>query len=540
MPNTPPATQSTGAQRPQSTPHVARSAVLVALLFAADKLLGLVRDAAIGRAFGASAALDAYYAAFELPDGLFTVVAGSAMATALIPVLSARIARGDRAQVWRLVSAVINWALMIVAGASAMAGLFAPQIIGAIAPGFEAETSMLAARLMRLVLLQTLVSSVSGIVMSVLQAHQHFLLPAAAPMSYTLGRIAGALWLAPRWGIFGLAWGGLAGTVGHFLIQTPGLIRYRARWRPVLSHPDLRAVLALMGPRVLGLGATYLNFVLPTFLGSWLAAGAISAYEYGWRLMQFPETIVGTALGLAVFPTLAERANVEDWEGLHRTAAWALRLVLALAVPAAVGLLVLGRPLTALFFQRGAFDATATDRVVWALQFFALGLVAHSALEVVSRLFYAQRDMWTPLWAALGGLALNAGLGWALLPLLAHGAIALSNSLGAGLQVVVLLFVAQRRMDGTERRALGVSLARTTLASGLMGVAVLGFRALLPEAGLLVTGAGGLVVGAGTYLLAALLLGSEEVRELPGLLLRAQPKHSDAPAGPQSSGGRID
>jgi len=520
MPNTPPATRSTGDQRPTSTPHVARSAVLVALLFAADKLLGLVRDAAIGRAFGASAALDAYYAAFELPDGLFTVVAGSAMATALIPVLSARIARGDREQVWRLVSAVVNWALMIVAGVSAVAGLFAPQLIGAIAPGFDAETSILAARLMRLVLLQTLVSSVSGIVMSVLQAHQHFLLPAAAPMSYTLGRIAGALWLAPRWGIFGLAWGGLAGTVGHFLIQTPGLIRYRARWRPVLTHPDLRAVLALMGPRVLGLGATYLNFVLPTFLGSWLAAGAISAYEYGWRLMQFPETIVGTALGLAVFPTLAEQANAEDWEGLHRTAAWALRLVLALAVPAAVGLLVLGRPLTALFFQRGAFDATATDRVVWALQFFALGLVAHSALEVVSRLFYAQRDMWTPLWAALGGLALNAGLGWALLPLLAHGAIALSNSLGAGLQVAVLLLVAQRRMDGAEGRALGVSLARTTLASALMGAAVLGFRALLPDAGLVVTGAGGLAVGAGTYVLAALLLGSEEIYALPRLLLQ--------------------
>jgi len=215
-----------------------------------------------------------------------------------------------------------------------------------------------------------------------------------------------------------------------------------------VRHPDLRALLGLMGPRMLGLGATYLNFVLPTFLGSRLPAGAISAYEYGWRLMQFPETIIGTALGLTVFPTLAERANAGDQEGLRRTAAWALRLVLALAVPAAAGLLVLGRPLTALLFQRGAFDASTTDRVVWALQFFAVGLVAHSALEVVSRLFYAQRDMWTPLWAALAGLALNAGLGWVLLPVLAHGAIALSNSLGAALQVGILLLVARWRTCG--------------------------------------------------------------------------------------------
>jgi len=141
-------------------------------------------------------------------------------------------------------------------------------------------------------------------------------------------------------------------------------------------------------------------------------------------------------------------------------------------------------------------------------------------LEVVSRLFYAQRDMWTPFWAALGGLVLNAGLGWLLLPYLAHGGIALSNSLGAGLQVGILLLVARHRLGGVETRALSTSLARTGAASALMGMAVAGFRALLPGAGLLVTGAGGLAVGAVTYVLAALLLGSEEVRELPGLLLR--------------------
>ena len=224
MPNTKPPSShpypASRVQRPSSSAHVARSALLVALLFGADKLLGLVRDAAIGRAFGASAALDAYYAAFELPDGLFTVVAGSAMATALIPILSARIARRDREQVWRLVSAVINWVLLLVAGVSVVAAIFAPQAIRVVAPGFDADQAALAARLMRLVLLQTLISSTSGIVMGVLQAHQHFLLPAAAPMCYTLGRIAGALWLAPRWDIFGLAWGGLAGTVGR-----PGGVR---------------------------------------------------------------------------------------------------------------------------------------------------------------------------------------------------------------------------------------------------------------------------------------------------------------------------
>jgi putative peptidoglycan lipid II flippase len=502
-----------------SNAFIARSAVLVAILFSVDKVLALVRDAVIGRTFGASAALDAYYAAFELPDGLFTIIAGSAMASTLIPVLSTHIADGERTEVWKLVSAVVNIALLIVAGVGSVAAVFAPQVIGVVAPGFDAEQVALAARLMRLVLIQTLIFTTSGILMGTLRAYQHFLLPALAPVFYTLSRILGTLLLAPRWGIFGLAWGGLAGSVIYFLVLVPGLVRCRARWWPTLNHAELRAVLTLMAPRMLGLGATYVNFVLPTFLGSRLAPGAISAYEYGWRLMQFPETIIGTALGMTVFPTLSELAHLGKRDQLRHTASWALRLILALAIPAAVGLIVLGRPLTAAFLQRGAFDREVTERVYWALQFFALGLVTHSALEVASRLFYAQRDMWAPFWAAVAGMLINASLGRLLLPSLAHGGIALANSLGAGAQVLILLSLAHRRLGGIEGRALGRSVARTLLASAAMGGAILGFRALLPDLGTLWTGAGGLALGATTYVSIALLLGSEEIRELPKLLL---------------------
>lgn len=489
-------------------------------MFAVDKVLGLGRDVVISRAFGASAELDAYYAAFELPDGLFTVIAGSAMATTLIPILSSRINRGEHEDAWRLVSAVVNLALLLVVVVGAVAALFARQVIQAVAPGFDAHQVALGARLMRLVLLQTLMFTTSGILVGVLRAYQHFLLPALAPVCYTLGRIAGTLWLPRSWGIFRLAWGGVGGALVYLLILVPGLVHFRGRWWPTLTHPDLGALLRLMGPRMLGLGATYLNFVLPTFLGSRLSVGAISAYEYGWRLMQFPETIIGTALGITVFPTLADLANAGDRGGLRRTASWALRLVLALAVPAGVGLLVLGRPLTVLLFQRGAFDAATTDRVYLALQFFALGLVFHSALEVVSRLFYAQRDMWTPLWAALVGVVTNGTLGWLLLPALAQGSIALSNSVAFGLQVGLLLLIARRRLGGMEEHALVVSLGRTVTASALMAAAVIAFRGLLPNLDPRLLGAGGVLMGGVAYVVAAVLLGSEEVRQLPRLLLK--------------------
>ncbi len=504
---------------PAADCHVARSALLVASLFAADKILALFRDVIISRAFGASPELDAYYAAFELPDGLFTIIAGSAMATTLIPVLSAVVGDEGRQAAWRLVSAVVNIALLLVVGVGSVAALFAPQVIAVVAPGFDPDQRTLAATLMRLVLIQTLLFTLSGILMGALRTYRHFLFPALAPLVYTLSRIVATLLLAPRWGIFGLAWGGIVGALLYLLVLTPALLRYGARWWPILHHPRLGTVLTLMGPRTLGLGVTYLTFVVPTFLGSRLADGAISAYEYSWRLMQFAETIIGTALGITIFPTLASLAHVGRRDDLRRQTSWALRLILALAIPAGVGLLLLGRPLTALFFQRGAFDAEATDRVAFSLRFFALGLVTHSALEVASRLFFAQRDMWTPLYAATVGFLVNLLLGWVLLPILAHGAIALSNSIGAGLQVVLLLAVSRRRLGSLQGAQLWSSLARTVAASLIMGGAILGFQAIWPDAGLLTEAVGGVVVGGGVYLLAAVLLRSDEIRELPRLML---------------------
>ena len=533
-----------------STQTVASSAVLVATLFAVDKVLGVVRDAAISRAFGASAALDAYYAAFELPDALFNVIAGLALSTALIPVLAAHTRRGEagRAEAWRLASTVINWALLLITVAGIVAAVFAREVIIAVAPGFEPERVSLATGLMRLVLLQTVLASISGIVMSVLHAHQHFLLPAAAPIAYTLGRIGGALLLAPRFGIYGLALGGLAGTVGHFLVQVPGLIRFGARWSPKLHHSDLATILRLMGPRVLGLGATYISFVLPTYFGSRLAAGAISSYEYAWRLMQFPETIIGTALGLTVFPTLAQQADVGDRQGMRKTAGWALRLMMALAIPAAVGLLVLGQPLTALFLQRGAFDAAATARVYRALQAFALGLITHSALEVLSRLFYAQRDMWTPLWAAIAGLGANLLLSQLLLNQLEHVGLALANSIGVGVQVGILQAVARRRLrpaatdvaapSGGAGTGFAASIARSLLVSALMGGAILAFRHSQPGARLPMAAIGGVMVGGSTFLVAAALFGPQELRDLSRQLMGKL--GSQASGAGQSNVGRPD
>ncbi|MBP7691370.1 MAG: hypothetical protein KA764_05615, partial [Anaerolineales bacterium] len=234
--------------------RVVNASVLVGALFGVDKIAGLARQVIVARAYGVGAELDAYNAANNLPDALFALISGGALAIAFIPVLAEVRAQGGRPALWALFARVVNLAFLVTAGAAGLIALFPlPLVQTLIAPGFTPEQQTLVADLMRLNLLATLVFSISGLVMGALQAEQHFLLPALAPLFYNLGQIAGVLVGEPRWGIYGLAWGTVAGAILHLAIQLPGLLRHEFTWQPALTltDPGVRRVLRLMGPRIL-------------------------------------------------------------------------------------------------------------------------------------------------------------------------------------------------------------------------------------------------------------------------------------------------
>ncbi len=163
------------------------------------------------------------------------------------------------------------------------------------------------ANLMRILLLGLLLFSISGLVMGILQTNQNFMLPALAPIMYDAGLLLGTLVLARRFGIFGVAMGAVVGAGLHLGIQIPGLVRLHARWRPTLNwrDPALREVIVLMIPRAIGLALINLNSIVAIRIASTLQAGSVSAYNSGYRLMQLPETLIGTAMGIVIFPTLA-------------------------------------------------------------------------------------------------------------------------------------------------------------------------------------------------------------------------------------------
>lgn len=431
-----------------SVRRVVNASLLVGLLFGVDKAAGLLRQVIVARAYGVGAELDAYNAANNLPDALFALISGGALALAFIPVLTEVRQAGGRPAFWALFSRVANLAFVVTALLAGLTALGArPLVQAVIAPGFAPEQQQLVADLMRLNLLATLVFSLSGLVMGALQAEQHFLLPALAPLFYDLGQIAGVLIGQPRFGIYGLAWGTVAGAVLHLAIQVPGLVRHQFRWTPGLTVADagVQRVLRLMGPRILTIACFNLIFIANDNLASRFPAGAVTALAYAWLIMQLPETVLGTAAGTALLPTLSELAANGDRAGLRALLRRALAVLLALTVPIVAAAWFLLPLAVRLVFEGRAFTAEASALVVSAARLMMLGLVGHSLKEVAARTFYALQDARPPLITAAINLTVFVGLGLALTPSLGFSALALANSAAFTLEAVLMLGILYRR-----------------------------------------------------------------------------------------------
>ena len=506
------------------------TASLVMGAFVLSRMLGLVRVALVGSAFGTSADADAFGAASRVTETLFTLVAGGALASAFVPTFVSYLTRGDRDGGWHVASAVINLVLLVSLVVSLVAAIAAPWIVARVlAPGYDSSTQVLTVALLRWMLASTVIFVVSGLLMGILNANDHFLLPALAPSMYNLGIILGVLLLAKRWGVYGAAIGTVIGALMHLLVQVPAVFKLDWQYKLVLGlrSAGVREVGRLMGPRVLGGAVTQLNFWVNTNLASRIPAnGVVAALTQGWALMLLPQGIFAQAIGTVLLPSLSAQAARDERSEMRTTLMGAVRALLYLTLPASVGMVVLGRPLVVLFFQRGAFDAHSVAMVSWALSWYAIALVAHSELEVLTRAFYALHDTATPVWVGGGAMALNVVLSLLLrgifdrlgpgsavdyAPWMALGGLALANSIATILETLLLAWLLRKRLGGLDGGAFWASLWRAGLGAMAMCGALLGFQALLPDANAWVLGGGGVVLGGVVYLGATALLRSPEL-----------------------------
>jgi putative peptidoglycan lipid II flippase len=324
-------------------------------------------------------------------------------------------------------------------------------------------------------------------------------------------------------GVTGLAWGTVLGSALHLGIQLPGLLRLKPRYAPILTltHPGVREVLRLMAPRVLGLAIVQLNFWVELFLASGMVEGSISALRRAFFVLLLPLGIIGQSVGIAVFPTFSAHVASDDHAALQRTLGQVLRAVLFLSIPATVGLVVLRLPVIRAIYEYGEFTFTDSQAVAWALLFYGLGLVSHSLLEIVTRVFYALHDTRTPVYVGGGAMILNIVFSLILMRVMGDpgsltmgpfAGLALANTLATTLEIGTLIALLRPRVGGLDARRLLAGTLRAGIAAAVMGAILYAALPTIDRVGIIPGLIGAMALGGAIYWGLAWIIGSEDAR----------------------------
>jgi putative peptidoglycan lipid II flippase len=463
-----------------SSRALAQAGLIVSAAFLVSRVLGWVRVVVIGNTFQAGE-LDAFVAAFRLPDLVFQLVAAGALATAVIPVLSALFATDQNARAWRVVSTIANLMLLGLLALAIVILIAAPAIIPPITPGFDEAKWSRTVDLTRIMILSPIFLALGSLVTSVLNARGQFAVAAIAPIVYNLAIIGAAVFLAPTLGVTGLAIGVVAGSVAHLVVQIPPLraLGYRYERRIDLSETESRTALRLMAPRALGLGAGQITFVVLNSIASTLGSGALAAFFFAFTLLQIPIGVIGVPLGIVVLPSLSREAALGRLDEFAALVSRATRLLLFVMLPITGVAMVLRHEIVELLFGTGRFGAAAIDMTAATLFTFLLGLTAHALIAVLARAFYARQDTRTPVAAAILAVVVTSILAALLAGPQGLPGLGLAVAIAAWLETIVLLVLLRRSLPELAFRpilvlaaqsivvAVGGSLAAAGVSAGL-------------------------------------------------------------------------
>lgn len=446
------------------------------LAYGVSGLLGLLRDRLLAHYFfsGYEAQLDAYFAAFVLPDTIFQLLILGALSAAFIPVFTEYLHR-NRQEAWDVASASITEILSLFLGLSFLLFVFARPASQALAPNFSNELIDLMANLIRIMLGAQFFFALSSFMTGILQSHHRFLLPAIAPVFYNAGIIAGTITLSPLIGIYGPAVGVVLGALLHFLIQLPLALklgfRFQLRFRS--HHPGVLRIRRLMPARAATLAIGQLERIIAVRVSSSLLAGTLAIFNFARQLYLYPIILFGTTLGQASFPALTH-AREEGEEQFTHTVAVTLMQILYFAFPAATLLLVLRIPAVRLVFGARQFPWDATLLTAKAVAIFALSIPAQSITQLLTRAFYAAQNTRTPLITAslttllvvLLAPTLATGFGWGVL------GIVLAITLADILNAFILVALLERKNTPGMLRFIAPGVLKMGLITTIMGLSL--------------------------------------------------------------------
>ena len=470
----------TPAKSKNSNDNLIKNAGIIGSATLLSRILGFVRDMVTANYLGTSIYADAFFVAFRIPNLLRRLFGEGSLTAAFIPVFSSYLAADKRAEAKEIAQTAMTLTAICLTIVTICGIIFSPFIISVIAPGFSAtpEKYELAVFLNRLMFPYILFISLVALAMGILNADNHFLTPALAPVLLNLCMIAAALGLTPFLdnAALALAIGVLCGGLAQLLLQLPMLKKHGFPWRPKFNfrHPAIKRVIILMGPSLLGLAITQITIFCNTLLASYLVDGSISYLYFADRLIQFPLGIFAVALGTATLPALSRSAAKKEWGDFSETFSLALRLLIFITLPAMAGLILLSKPIVFLLFERGHFGAHSTTMVAQTIVAYACGLWAYAALRVIVPAFYSLQDTKTPVKVGVLTLLINLVSAFTLMHFFQHLGLALATAISSAVNCLLLLVLLKRRF-GSEMQLIGLNRAfiQTLFATAIMTAAIL-------------------------------------------------------------------
>ena len=449
------------------------AAVVLGLASFVSRLIGIVRDRLFAHHFGAGDVLDAYYAAFRIPDLVYNLIIVGALSAGFIPVFIKLLTK-DKEESWKVTNSVINILGLILIITCGFFFWFTPELMKLVVPGFDSEKMQMTITLTRIMFLSPILLGISGIASSVLQSFKNFLIYSLTPIMYNLGIIIGVIFFVPIWGINGLAYGVILGALLHLAIQIPSLYHHGFRYQTLFlwKNKYVREIGKLMIPRTLGMAVSQINLLVITILASTLTAGSIAIFNLANNLQYFPIGLIGISFAIAAFPTLskfvAENKKNEMTEQLSKT----IRQILFFIIPITIAFLLLRAQIVRVVLGSGQFDWSDTILTADTLAFFSLSLFAQCLIPLLARAFYALHDTWTPFFVGIISAIVNVIAVLYFKQILGVSGLALGFTLAMIVQMSLLWVILRKNLGTLHESKIIKSLYKISIASLFMAITV--------------------------------------------------------------------
>ncbi|HHV25852.1 MAG TPA: murein biosynthesis integral membrane protein MurJ [Tissierellia bacterium] len=451
----------------------AKSAAIIMFFTLASKFLGFLREVLIAKKFGSGWETDTYFIAMTATTMIMGMV-GAALNTTVIPLFSEIEVRHGKERKIDYMNNILNVVFFIAIIIMVLGWIFSPAIIRILAKGFEGEQFELAVKLNRIGLPIVLFMGTTYILKGFLESNENFIAPAAMSLPFNLIYIVFLLFFSKQFGIKGLMVTSVIASASQAVLQVPSTRRlgYKYQFKFDLKDRYLDKALMLTIPVLIGSAIDDINAIVDKTLASDLATGSISALTYANRIKSIVLGVFVMAIATVIFPMISKESSKDNMDSLKKIMGYGINIVLIITIPATIGLIVLAEPFVRIFFQRGAFNSTATLMTSQAVTFYSIGMVGMALKIMLSKVFYSIQDTRTPMINGAIAVGINIGLNLILVRFMAHRGLALATSISAIFTTLLLINSLRKKLGNMDIKNYLSCFIKSTIASIVMGIVV--------------------------------------------------------------------